>query len=286
MSQIENKPCVSVLMTSYNREKYVGEAIESVLASTYKNFELIIVDDCSKDLTVQIARSYEVKDSRIKVYENKVNIGDYPNRNKAASYASGKYLKYVDADDYLYPNGLEIIVNRMEEYTEASVGLFSLPQNIQKPFPILLNSRGAYEYNFFGPGLFHKAPLSAIIRKDAFDKIGGFSLIRHAGDFDMWHKMAQKFNFLLIQDHVVWAREHDDQESKKHNIKVELNYSKIEKKYVLDENSPLTSIESKSIIRNRIKLNIKNGTISFLKFDFKGLILSNQRVLIYLGWKK
>lgn len=172
-------------MTAFNREKYIAEAIESILTSTFKDFELIIVDDCSKDATVEIARSYEELDQRVKVFVNDKNLGDYPNRNKAASYASGKYIKYVDADDYIYPNGLEIIVNQMEKFTDAAVGLFSLPQNIQKPFPILLSPREVYLYNFFGQGLFHKAPLSAIIRKDAFDQVGGFSLIRHAGDFDM-----------------------------------------------------------------------------------------------------
>jgi glycosyltransferase involved in cell wall biosynthesis len=91
------KPLVSVLMTVYNREKYISEAIESVMASTYQNWELIIVDDRSKDTSVEIARHYETQDKRIKVYVNEANLGDYPNRNKAASYAEGKYLKYVDA---------------------------------------------------------------------------------------------------------------------------------------------------------------------------------------------
>ena len=63
-------PLVSVLMTAYNREKYISEAIESVLASTYTNFELIIVDDCSTDNTLAIAKSYEKNDARIKVYLN------------------------------------------------------------------------------------------------------------------------------------------------------------------------------------------------------------------------
>ena len=67
---INQKPIVSVLMTAYNRENYIGEAIESVLASTLQDFELIIVDDCSKDKTVDIAKSYEAKDSRIKIYIN------------------------------------------------------------------------------------------------------------------------------------------------------------------------------------------------------------------------
>jgi glycosyltransferase involved in cell wall biosynthesis len=272
---------VSVLMTTFNREKYVTAAIESVLESTFQNFELIIVDDCSKDQTVEIAKKYETLDSRVKVYVNEKNLGDYPNRNKAASYAKGKYIKYVDADDYIYPNGLEIIVNQMESNPKASVGLFSLIQNTHKPFPILLKPSEAYEYNFFGPGLFHKAPLSAIFRKDSFDEIGGFSLIRHAGDFEMWHKMAQKFNFLLIQDHIVWFREHDDQESKKHNAQIELNYTRIEKKYINDENSPLTKNQREILLKKRVKMYFKQFVKSIIKLDFEQAILSFKRAQIF-----
>src|SRR5438309_1057271 len=103
-----SNPLVSILMTSYNRERYIAEAIESALKSTYTEFELIIVDDGSKDRTVEIARSFESKDKRVKVYVNEHNLGDYPNRNRAAGYATGKYIKYLDADDMIYPWGLII----------------------------------------------------------------------------------------------------------------------------------------------------------------------------------
>ena len=96
---METKPLVSVLMTAYNREKYIGLAIESILESTYSFFELIIVDDFSRDKTLSIAKSYEKIDSRIKVYQNSQNLGDYFNRNQVAKFAVGKYLKYIDADD-------------------------------------------------------------------------------------------------------------------------------------------------------------------------------------------
>ena len=89
-------------MTAYNRQDYIAEAIESVLASTYKNFELIISDDCSSDQTLEIARGFALKDERIKVFVNEKNLGDYPNRNKAASYARGKYIQYIDSDDLLH----------------------------------------------------------------------------------------------------------------------------------------------------------------------------------------
>ena len=281
---MNNMPLVSVLMTAFNREQYIAEAIESVLSSSYINFELIIVDDCSTDNTLEIAKSYEAKENRIKVYVNEHNLGDYPNRNKAASYAKGKYIKYVDSDDYLYPNGLEIIVRLMEEYPEASVGIFSLPQNYTKPFPILLQPFQVYEYNFFGQGLFHKAPLSAIIRKDVFDSIGGFRPDRMTSDFEMWHRMAQKFNFLLIHDHIVWNREHDAQEINSRSA-FELIYSRIEKNYINDENSPLNSFQRKFILEKRIKMFLKQMVISIMKFEFRDANLLIQKVLIYLGWK-
>jgi glycosyltransferase involved in cell wall biosynthesis len=199
-------------MTTYNREKYIIEAIESVLASTYINFELIIVDDGSKDDTVNIAKSYALKDPRVFVYINEKNLGDYPNRNKAASYAKGKYLKYVDADDFIYPWGLEILVSSMEKHPEAGWGLCSLNQDIDRPYPFLLKYSEIYAYHFFKSSLFHKAPLSAIIKRDVFNKVGRFSGKQHMGDYEMWHLLGLEFDLVLMTDGLVWSREHSDQQ--------------------------------------------------------------------------
>ena len=117
-----SNPTVSVLTTCYNREAYIAETIESVLAQTFADFEYIIVDDCSKDGSFEIARSYASKDSRIRLYRNDSNLGDYPNRNKAASYARGKYLKFIDSDDLLYPHALEVCSWYMEKFQNAHAG--------------------------------------------------------------------------------------------------------------------------------------------------------------------
>ena len=118
-------PLVSVLMTAFNREKYIGEAIESVLASTYTNYELIIVDDGSKDNTVAISKKFEIKDNRIRVYVNEKNRGDYPNRNYAASLARGEFILYVDSDDTILPEGIERLINTMYLFPEAAFGMYS-----------------------------------------------------------------------------------------------------------------------------------------------------------------
>jgi glycosyltransferase involved in cell wall biosynthesis len=209
---MESKPLVSVLMTVYNREKYIAQAIESVIASTYHNWELIIVDDRSKDTSVAIANTYAKQDERIKVFLNEVNLGDYPNRNQAASYAKGKYLKYVDADDMIYPHGLELLVHYMEQFPDAGYGLCSLEQDKLKQFPFQLHPAEAYQRHYFHQHLFHKAPLSAIIKKSAFDKVGGFTGKQHLGDFELWHLLSQKYPVVLMPHGIVWYREHDDQQ--------------------------------------------------------------------------
>ncbi|MDH7911518.1 glycosyltransferase family 2 protein [Winogradskyella sp. SYSU M77433] len=206
------KPLVSVLMTVYNREKYIAEAIESVIASTYKNWELIIVDDQSKDNSVAIAKSYAQKDTRIKIHINDVNLGDYPNRNQAARYANGKYLKYLDADDIIYPFGLEQLVFYMEKFPESAYGLCSLSQDKQNIYPFMLGPREAYYRHYFEFPIFHKAPLSAIIKKVDFDEVGGFTGKQHLGDFEMWHILSKSKNVVLMPQGLVWYREHDDQQ--------------------------------------------------------------------------
>ena len=248
-------PVVSVLMTAYNREKYIATAIESVLASTFTDFELIIVDDGSKDKTISIARSYAEKDRRVKVYINEKNLGDYPNRNQAAAYATGKYIKYIDADDMIYPWGLEIIVNCMEKYPEAGYGLDSLEQDPTRIFPILLTPREAYQRHYFQAPTFHKAPTSCIIRRDVFNAANGFSGKWMVGDFELWHKLSRNNNVLLMPMGIVWSRIHEEQESVhiRQNSSVVFKYLEIALENVRHIDCPLNEKEKKTVINNLVR---------------------------------
>ena len=205
-------PKVSVLTTAYNREKYLAECIESVLASSFLDYEYIIVDDASGDESYEIALAYAKKDPRIRVYRNEKNLGDYANRNRAASYAIGTYLKYIDADDYLYPHGLEIMAGTMERFPEAGLGLASLEPDKIRPFPFQLSPTEAYQRHYFVQPLFHKAPLSSIMRRDSFLSAGGFSGKRYVGDFEFWHIMAARYPVVLMPQGVVWYWQHLEQE--------------------------------------------------------------------------
>ena len=264
---VNQEPLISVLMTAYNREKYIAEAIESVLNSTFQDFELIIVDDCSKDSTLEIAKGFEKKDSRVKVFSNKVNLGDYPNRNKAASYASGKYIKYLDSDDYIYPNSLDIMVSAMEKFQDSTFGLSAIG-NLKSPYPIQLSPRESYFQHFNGYGHFNRAPGSAIMNRLKFEMEGGFKIPRYAGDAELWFRLAQKYDVVLFQMDLVWDRCHD--ESERINESKDKNASKIRHelvhKMLQSNNCPLDKKQVRQIIFKRRLAAVKSSIKGIVQF--------------------
>jgi glycosyltransferase involved in cell wall biosynthesis len=94
-------PKVSVCIDSYNYGRFLAEAIESVLAQTFDNFEVVITDDCSTDDSFEIAQRYAANDSRIKLVRNSQNLGMVRNRNACLALARGEYIKWLHADDFL-----------------------------------------------------------------------------------------------------------------------------------------------------------------------------------------
>src|SRR5580700_5474662 len=112
------EPLVSVLTPVYNGEKFLAGCIQSVLAQTHRNFVYIIVNNCSKDRTLEIAQSFAKQDSRIRVHDNTEFLGVVDNHNLAFSLIpeEAKYSKNVDADDWIFPSCLEELVKVAEEY--------------------------------------------------------------------------------------------------------------------------------------------------------------------------
>lgn len=209
---MNSNPKVSVLTTVYNREKYLVECIESVLASDYKDWELIIVDDQSKDNSIDIAQFYSAKDDRIKAYVNDRNLGDYPNRNKAATYARGKYIKYLDADDLIYPHGLGIMVRTMEDYPDCALGISQEVVEDVKPYPFVMEPEETFRREFLQRGVLGFGPTGTIIKRDAFESVGGFTGTRYIGDTELWYQLALKNPVLKIVPGLTFWRRHKDQE--------------------------------------------------------------------------
>lgn len=115
------KPKVSVLMPAYNSEKYISEAIESILNQTYKDFEFIIINDGSTDKTANIIKEYAGKDKRIKFINHKKNTGISKTRNDLLKMAKGEYLAYLDSDDIAINTRLKKQVKFLEKHTDIGV---------------------------------------------------------------------------------------------------------------------------------------------------------------------
>ena len=110
-----NNPKISVVMSTYNAERYLAEAIESILNQTFKDFEFIIINDGSTDDSSKIIKNYAKKDKRIVVINNKENIGLIKSLNKGIKRAIGKYIARMDADDISMPNRFQVQFDFLEK---------------------------------------------------------------------------------------------------------------------------------------------------------------------------
>jgi len=131
-------PKVTVVTITYNSSQFVRQAIESVLAQSFTDFEYLISDDCSTDDTWEIIQEY--KDPRIKAWRNESNLGEYPNRNKVVKAARGKYILFVDGDDILYHNSLRNLAEYVRAFPEAGMVWGLNPQHFPfYVFPYLVH---------------------------------------------------------------------------------------------------------------------------------------------------
>ena len=117
-------PKVTVFIPVYNREKYVAHAIDSILAQSFRDFELLLLDDGSTDGSLEVLRSYS--DPRVRVERNEVNLGIPRTRNRGLDLARGEYLALLDSDDFAYPERLRKQVEFLDRHPDvAAVGAFA-----------------------------------------------------------------------------------------------------------------------------------------------------------------
>lgn len=189
---------VSVCIPTYNNEEYIGRTIESILKQTHQKWELIIVDDCSKDRTVEIIEQYE--DSRIHLFRNEKNLGMAGNWNRCVELASGEYIKFICADDILMAECLETELKIFLEHPSLSMVVSDsrlindqgVPSGVFPRYPRggiqdgkKVAKRSLIFINYFG------MPCAVMFRKELFAQIGGFSKEFHyIVDFDLWLAMS------------------------------------------------------------------------------------------------
>lgn len=211
-------PLVSVILTSYNHEKFVGQAIESVLIQTYTNFELFIVDDCSTDLSWDIINSYD--DPRIVVIRNKENMRISGWSSSALNKAEGKYIAIHHSDDVWAPDKLQKQVGFLEEHKEYGA-VFSLARIIDEKNNEIVGDINYYTRGVFNQSnrsryewlnqFFHKGNVlchpSVLIRRELYGKLHlieyGYGQII---DLLQWIKLCLHTEIWIIQEKLVSFR--------------------------------------------------------------------------------
>ena len=174
---------VSIIMPSWNTGNFIAESIQSVINQTYKNWELIIVDDCSTDNTDEVVSFY--KDQRIKYLKNEKNSGAAITRNKALREAQGEWIAFLDSDDLWAPEKLEHQINFMKNngynlsFTEyEKIDEESKPLNVYVSGPEMVNKRKMYNYDYIGQlTMMYSTKAFGLIQIKDINKNNNYSII-------------------------------------------------------------------------------------------------------------
>ena len=189
---------VSIIMPSYNTGRFIKETIESVLAQSYSNWELILVDDCSKDDTDAVLSEY-LADARIRYIKNEINSGAAVSRNRALREAKGKWIAFLDSDDLWEPEKLEKQIRFMEEngyhfsYTNyIEIDEESKPNGKSITGPKQITKHGMHNYCWMG---------CLTVMYDA-ETVGLVQIedIKKNNDYAMWLKACKKANCYLLDE--------------------------------------------------------------------------------------
>lgn len=181
-----NKDLISIIMPTYNVEKYVGQAIESILNQTYKEFELIIIDDGSTDNTFSILKNYSKKDKRIRIFKNSQNLRIVKTLNKGLKLATGNYIARMDGDDISLPTRLEIEKKYLDDNQNVDI-VSSQMYGIDESGKIINKKKYPVTKKYIEKSMKFLPSLAHIwlARKEAYIKLREYRNIPYAEDYDL-----------------------------------------------------------------------------------------------------
>ncbi|MFZ1027575.1 MAG: glycosyltransferase [Limnoraphis robusta] len=212
-------PRVSVVIPTYNQDAYISQALDSVLAQTYQDFEMIIVNDASTDQTLE--KILDKKDSRIRLFSLEQNQGESAATNYGIEQSQGEFIAILHSDDVFVSHKLEKQVRFLDEHPEFQAVL-SYPQLINSQGEILPPSNSFLDTVFFQANrsrfqwlnsFFKKdnclCQTSSLIRKDCYSKVGLYdSRFRQIPDFDFWVRFCMKYELYILPEPLVNYRVH------------------------------------------------------------------------------
>ncbi|MEZ4853407.1 glycosyltransferase family 2 protein [Flavobacterium sp.] len=280
---MKNEPLVSVICISYNHEKFVEEALNSVLQQSYTNIELIITDDCSTDNSKTVIEKWLLQHPTILFLPNTKNLGNTKTFNNAVKYANGDYIIDLAADDVLKP---ECVATQMATFLNSKYEKLGIVySNIN-----IVNENGAFMNTYYTEkdkpesGMIYNMIISrsakicsvgSMVKKEVFETVGYYNENLAYEDLDLWVRASRVFQFKYIPETLVNKREFSSNLSsyfyKKLNKKTwRLNYSS----YLILKNIFVinTTKEEYKLSLNRIN-ELLNVTLKNLNVDISVKLL-------------
>lgn len=219
----EYNPPITVIIPTYNGASYLHQTLESIIGQTFKDFEIIVIDDASSDGSFEICKKYAARDPRIRLFRNEKNLGFAANRNKAISLARGHYIAWQDQDDISLPDRLELQFKLLESDNNlamigGSMAVFDETGELGiRHYP--QNDRDIRKMIFrFSP----IALPACMMRKSALFEVGGYSeRWSPACDLDMTFKIGLKHRLANIPQVAIRYRYHDNCGTNQHLKQIE-----------------------------------------------------------------
>ena len=244
-------PLISVIMPVYNGDKYIAEAIDSILSQTWKNLELVICDDCSSDDSLAIARSYSANDQRVKLIRNIENKGIADTLNLLIAETSGEFIARMDADDACTPDRLEKQYHYMQTHNLDVCGSWiqnkhGFPAKVCYP----ISDDEIRFYMLFRPPFAHP---SVMFRKTSITGVSYTHNPLIPEDYDLWSRLPAHLNLGNIPKILVYYRRHSAQSSGKKDA------------FRVERSNPVRSfylqklIPDASEVQSTIHLNLRRG---------------------------
>ena len=222
---MKTNPLVSVCIPTYNNADFIGQTIESILAQTYKNIEILIGDNVSSDSTEEIINTFIKRDTRIKYFKNKKNLMYFGNCNNLIKKAKGKYIAIFHSDDVYNKD----IIHKQVKFLEDNVkfaGVFSqrnLIDDNNNPIkcPLLdfeLKNGGVIDVDldFYISEMLVKdnyilvCPTS-MVRRSVYIELGGYSEVDYIEDQTMWVKILENYKLAILNERLMSRRIHKNQ---------------------------------------------------------------------------
>ena len=189
------KPLVSIVLPTYNGEKYLSQAINSCINQTYKNIELIVVNDASTDSTPQIIESFRKSDSRIRIISNKTNKKLPESLNIGHRAAKGEFITWTSDDNLYLEQAIETLVINLKRNPEIDI-VYSNFQFIDESDKTISNKLLPEHYNLINNNCIGACFL---YKKNVFEKLKGYDVNLYlAEDYDFWIRASEQFKFKNI----------------------------------------------------------------------------------------